>query len=226
METKIPFYVECPSQLVGKCEVNTNMVLFWWHRYKYCVLCEPISGTDSTLLQYRSTQHLACLMSPRRDLMSVMKVPPSLQAFSCHLEDWASSRHNRLKMLQKRNLAVELVYPQPFSHSRIRNVNWASPPTCRPIVVVNICRSWPGTSAPISSFWFPAILHWTDCEISAQMRSTVSPTFTTGVESGHAGPLQPPSLHRYGHRVSVPSPQTTACQPGSSSHISGKPRKG
>ena len=72
--------------------------------------------------------------------ISVMEVQPWPQAFFCHLEDWALNRHNRPKMLQKRNSAVELVCRQPFSHSWIRNENWANPPSCRPIVVVNICR--------------------------------------------------------------------------------------
>ena len=40
-------------------------------------------------------------------------------------EDRAASRHNPPEMLQKRNPSVHLVCRQPFSHSRIRDLNWA-----------------------------------------------------------------------------------------------------
>ena len=94
---------------------------------------------------------------------------PSPQASYCHLEEWASNRHNRPEMLQKRNLSVELVCRQPFSHSGIRK--WTGP-TLRPLVQSTLSISDPARRR-LSSFWFPAIsaLH---CEISAEKR-TVSP---------------------------------------------------
>ena len=178
-------------------------------------------------------------LTPSVSLLSRDRVEsPGLVAPSIPLsqEDRAASRHNPPEMLQKRNLSVHLVCRQPFSHTTIpRSELGQSPTNCRPIAasqyrtVADLARPASPSLSPdpgrrrFRHFDFLRFLHTAKCEISAQIRSTVSPR-----PGPAARTLQNMGIERAGPGPGARStgPPRRARPVDSFSHISGKPRKG